>query len=231
MKWTMPVLAALCAALTPAAAAERSYSVTDFDRVQVDGPYEVRVVTGRSSSARASGTQQALDRVSVDVQGRTLRVRENRNAWGTSREAAGSPVTVELSTRLVRAATVIGPGSLTVAGAQGLKVDLALSGSGMLAVTGVDADALSVGLIGSGAITLAGKAKQMRATVRGGGDLDARALATEDTQLSTASNGSVVVAAKRTAKVAASGQGSVEVIGTPSCTVSGPTSARVQCGK
>ncbi|HEY0043011.1 MAG TPA: DUF2807 domain-containing protein [Allosphingosinicella sp.] len=226
----MPVFLALCAA-APALAAERSYSVTDFDRVQVDGPYEVRLVTGRSSSAKASGSQQALDRVSVEVQGRTLRVRENRAAWGNSREAAGSPVTVELSTRLVRGATVTGPGSLSVLGAQGLKVDLALSGSGTLDVTGVAADDLTVGLLGSGRITVAGKAKQMRATVRGSGDLDAGALATEDTLLGAASNGTVVVAAKRTARVTASGQGKVEVIGTPSCILSGPTAARVKCGK
>ena len=35
----------------PAAAAERRFAVTDFDRVVVEGPYQVRLATGRTTSA------------------------------------------------------------------------------------------------------------------------------------------------------------------------------------
>src|SRR5690349_20556352 len=79
----IPPLALLAfAAAAPAAAAERHYSITDFDRVQVDGPYRVTLATGRSSAARAEGSTEALDHVSIDVQGGILRIRRNRSAWG-----------------------------------------------------------------------------------------------------------------------------------------------------
>ena len=66
----------------PAAAAERRYPVTDFDRVVVEGPYIVRLTAGPSSSATARGTQAALDRATIDVTGTTLRIRRNRSYWG-----------------------------------------------------------------------------------------------------------------------------------------------------
>jgi hypothetical protein len=87
-----PLLVALAAlAAAPAAAAERTYSVTDFDRIQVEGPFEVVLATGLSSKVRASGSTEALDRLSIGVEGGTLRIRVNRSAWGGAPGAAAGP--------------------------------------------------------------------------------------------------------------------------------------------
>jgi hypothetical protein len=231
----MPILLALALAPTlavaPAAAAERRYSVTDFDRVQVDGPYEVTLTTGGSSQAMAAGDQAAIDRVSIDVQGRTLRVRPNPSAWGGYPGARIGPVRVIVSTRDLRGATVIGPGSLVIDRARGLRLELSLSGSGSLSVGSVDADVLILGTIGSGEIRLAGKAKQLRLTVEGSGDFDGRGLVSEDAQIVAGTSGTLVVGAARTAKVTARGRGLVEILGTPACTLSGASAAMVICGK
>lgn len=229
----MALSLALAAALAavPSAAAERRYSVTDFDRVQVDGPYEVRLLTGRSSSARAVGGQNGLDRVSVEVQGRTLRIRPDRSAWGGYPGDAVGPVLIELTTRDIRFAAVTGPGSLTVDRARGLRVELSVLGSGTLGVAALEADTLIVGLLGSGRIALAGRARQLKATIQGSGDLDAPGLRAEDAQLTADTAGSIRLEAGRSAKVNAVGAGSVEISGTPSCTVSGPRAALVRCGR
>lgn len=228
---TMPLFLALAALAAPAAAAERRYSVTDFDRIQIDGPYEVTLTTGGSSHAAATGDQAAIDRVAIDVQGRTLRIRPNRSAWGGYPGAQSGPVRIVLSTRLVRAATVIGPGSLAIDRAQGLRLEFSLSGSGSLSVSAAEADTLILGLVGSGEMTVGGKAKQLRVTVEGSGDFNGRALATEDAQIVAGTSGALAVGAARTAKVSAHGRGSVEIFGKPACTLSGPTAALVQCGK
>jgi len=77
------LLAALIFATSvPAVAAERRYSITDFNRVEVDGPYQVTLTTGGSSSARATGSSAALDRLSIEVMGQTLRIRTNVSSWG-----------------------------------------------------------------------------------------------------------------------------------------------------
>lgn len=228
---TMPFLLALAAAAAPAAAAERRYSVTDFDRVQVDGPYQVTLTTGGPSQAMAVGDQPAIDRVSVDVQGRTLRVRPNPSAWGGYPGARSGPVRLVLSTRDLRGAAVIGAGSLAIDRARGLRFDLSLSGSGSLTVGSADADTMILASVGSGAIAIAGKAKQLRLTVEGSGDFNGRALIAEDAQIVTGTSGTVVVGAARIAKVTARGLGPVDILGSPACTLSGPAAALVQCGK
>ncbi len=232
MTRTLPLalLAFAAAAAVPAGAAERTYSVTDFDRVQVDGSYRVTLTTGRSSSARAEGSAQALDHVSVDVQGGTLRVRRNRSAWGGYPGGGTGPVTIALTTRDLRNAAVVGSGSLDIDRAKGLRVDLAVSGSGRLTVGSVEADNLVVGLLGGGRITLAGRAKQLKATIQGSGDLAAADLRADDAQISSDTAGRIVVAAARTAKVISTGPGDVEILGSPSCTVEAKGSGEVRCG-
>lgn len=227
MTRTLALLA--LAAAAPAAAAERAYSVTDFDRVQVDGPYRVTVTTGLASGARAEGSAEALERVSVEVLGSTLRVRANRSAWGGYPGDRTGPVRIALTTRELRAAAVVGSGSLDVDRTRGLRVDLSVNGSGRLAVTAVEADNLVVGLLGGGRLTLAGKAKQLKATVQGSGDLAAAELRVDDAQILSDTAGNVAVAVARTARVTATGPGDVEIIGTPSCTVDSKGSGQVLC--
>ena len=218
------------AAAVPASAAERTYSITDFDRVQVDGPYRVTLTTGRSSAARAEGSTEALDHLSIDVQSGTLRVRRNRSAWGSPPAAGAGAVTVTLTTRDLRNASVIGSGSLDIDRAKGLRVDFSVSGSGRLSVASVEADNLVVGLLGGGRITLAGRTKQLRANVQGSGDLAAAALSADDAQIGSDTAGNVAVGVAKTAKVTATGAGDVEIIGSPTCTVQAKGSGQVTCG-
>jgi hypothetical protein len=226
----MPLLMALAAA-SPAAAAERAYSVTDFDRVQIDGAYEVTLATGGSSHARAIGDGMALNRVSIDVQGRTLRVRPSASGWGGYPGDASAPVRIVLSTRDVRAATLIGSGSLAIDRVRGLRVELAVSGSGSMSIGAADADTMIVGLLGSGSIAAGGRAKQLRVTVQGTGDFDGRGLTGDDAQVVANTSGTIAVGAARTAKINAIGRGAVEILGPATCTLSGPAAAFVKCGR
>ena len=224
---TLPI--ALLALAAAAPAAERTYSITDFDRVQVDGPYRVTLTTGRSSSARAEGSPEALEHIAVDVQGGTLRVRRNRSAWGAPPAGGIGPVLITLTSRDLRNAAVVGSGSLEIDRARGLRVDLSVSGSGRLTVGAVEADNLMVGLLGGGRITLAGRAKQLKATIQGSGDLAAAALSADDAQIASDTAGNVAVTVARTAKVTATGAGDVEILGSPTCTVQAKGSGQVLC--
>jgi hypothetical protein len=225
-------LAAASASLhaAPAAAAERRYSVTDFDRVVVEGPFQVTVATGRPSSAAATGSAEALDRVSVEVQGRTLRIRPNRSAWGGYPGSAAGPVTLALATREIRGASVHGAGSLAVGRIAGLRLDLHVEGSGRIAAPDVSADTLVVGLIGSGRIEVAGRAGDLRADVHGWADLEASGLAAQAATIVTDSAGRVAANAARQATVTASGIGEVEIAGAAACTLRGLSAGRVRCG-
>jgi hypothetical protein len=224
-------VASLTTVAAPAAAGERRFTVTEFDRVVIEGPFQVRVSTGRSPGAAATGTEQALDRVSIDVQGSTLRVRPNRSAWGGYPGGATGPVTIELSTRILRAATVNGAGSLTLGPLQRLlRLDLSVEGSGRIAAPDVEADTLVVGLIGSGRINVAGRAAQLRASVYGSAELDASALTAQGANIVTDSAGRISAMVAREARVSASGIGEVDIAGAAACTVTGLSAGQVRCG-
>src|SRR5688572_15139678 len=109
MMRTLIAFLTLALAAFPAAAADRRYSITDFDRIVVEGPYIVRLTTGGPTSARASGSQAALERVIIDASGQTLRIRRNRSYWGGTAGAQEGPLTIELTTRALRSARLVGP--------------------------------------------------------------------------------------------------------------------------
>jgi hypothetical protein len=229
---TRLILAALAlAAAAPLHAAERRYTVTDFDRVQIDGPFVVRLSTGKPSSATAEGSDEAIERVSIDVQGRTLRIRPNRSAWGGYPGEAAGPLAIALTTHDLRGVSLTGSGSLTVDKAEAMRFDVAVSGSGGVTLGQVQADILVLGLLGSGRIAIGGRAETLRATVQGSGDLDAGALSVENAEINSDTAGSVEVAVSETAKVTATGPGDTRVDGSPTCTVQALGAGRVMCGK
>ena len=226
----LPLLALLVAA-APAAAAERRYSVTDFERIVVEGPYIVRLSIGRSTTAVASGSQAALDRTTVDVQGQTLRIRRNRTNWSGNSTSGGQegPLTIELTSRRLRSARVIGPGRLDIDRAEGLRVDLIVEGSGRLTATHVDADNLQIGLAGAGTIELAGAAESVTADIQGSGNVDAAQLRIENATVTTGTTGEVGLQVVRAATINAFGLGNVSVTGGADCTVRGPSADLVRC--
>ena len=229
---TLSAALALVAGASPALAAQRDYSITDFDRVEVNGPYQVSLTVGRSSTARASGTIEALDRIELEVQGTTLRIHPNHSAWGGyPGRPEGGPITITLTTQQLRSAIVNGAGQLSIDKARGLRLDLSVTGSGELQAGTIDADTLSLALLGSGRMKLAGKAKAVRGEFHGSGSLEADALTTSDAQIVGDTAGSVRLAATRTATVISTASGDVTILGSPACTVKLSGNGSVHCGR
>lgn len=226
---TLALPIALFAAAAPAAATDRRYPVDDFDRVVIEGAYSVHLVVGGATSAIASGTNDALDRVSIDVQGQTLRIRRNRNAWVGAAGADPGPVTVELVTRAFRSGRLIGPASLEVAGARGLNVEFMVEGSGRIRATHVAADTLSLGLLGSGALEIAGTADILRGEFQGTGDIEASHLVAHTATITTNTAGTISVTVNGAVAVTANGLGDIAILGHPNCTLSGPGVGQVRC--
>ena len=227
----LPILALLVLASLPAAAAppvaQRNYSVTSFDRVRLDGPYEVRLKTNVAPYARANGPQAALDGVSLKVEGRTLIVRPASGGWGGYPGENRGPVTIEVGTHDLSTAWLNGAGSLVVDKVRGLGFDLAIQGAGSVRIDAVDIDQLKMGLSGSGSARLAGRAASMTATVRGTSSLDAESLSVKDAVIGAEGPAIVRATVTNSAKVDALGLAAVALAGGPSCTVSAKGSSSV----
>lgn len=219
------ILASLAA--SPAAAADRSFTITSFDRIRVDGPHKVRLTTGVAPFARASGASAGLDRLSVSVEGRTLVVRNNASAWGGYPGRPAGPVELAVGTHDLTAAWLNGSGSLAIDKVRGLSFDLAVHGSGSASVASAAVDQLKVAASGVGTIAVAGKALKLTASVRGTSTIDASGLDARDAVVSVEGPSAVRLSASNSAKIDAFGNSTVEVAGSPACTVNTQGSATV----
>jgi len=221
---------ALVTVAAPASAADRRYPVADFDRVIVEGPYRVRLVVGRPTTAMATGTRDGLEGVSIDTLGRTLRIRRARNGWAGTPGVNPGPVTVALTTRTLRSARLIGPARLEVEGARGIDMEFQVEGSGQIRATGLAAENLALALLGSGTLEISGTADILRGQFQGTGNIEASRLVAQEATISTNTGGTVAVTVNGAARITANGLGDVAILGRPNCVVSGPGAAQVRCG-
>ncbi|WBO22531.1 head GIN domain-containing protein [Sphingomonas abietis] len=225
----LAVLVPLVACSSPAWAATRSYNVTSFGKMRIAGPFEVHVRVGGSPSARATGPQDALDRLSIEQNDDTLVVKPLPGGWGGWPSGSRGNVVIEIGAPQLNAVAIAGSGDVTVDKVRGDRLDLMLSGSGSLAVGAVDVGALSAVMTGSGDLSVAGKARAAKATLTGSGDLKAAGLAADDAQASLVGSGNLTIGARHTAKVNLAGSGDLTVAGPAACTISRSGSGDVHC--
>jgi hypothetical protein len=229
MKPAVFALAALVVA-GPACAADRTIGITSFDRIIVEGPFAVTLVTGRPVSARASGELRALDTVSLTLDGRTLRVRSTGQGWGGYPGDVAGAVRIALATPELTTARVSGSGSLAITRMRGPRVSVGVEGTGRLSVDRIEADRADLVMAGSGLLTVAGTAKAATATFRGNGKVDAGALAANDIEINSQGGADVTVRASNSAKGNVSGTGDVTVLGNPACAITAQGSGNLVCG-
>ncbi|MBA3667610.1 MAG: DUF2807 domain-containing protein [Sphingomonas sp.] len=232
----LPLLALLVAASLPtsvpvrgaAPSAQRTYSVSSFDRIRVDGPYSVRLTTNVAPFARARGASNAaLDGVALKVEGRTLIVRPSSGGWGGYPGESRGPVTIEVGTHDLNTAWLNGAGSLTIDRVRGLSFDLAIQGAGAAKIDAVDVDQMKVGINGAASARLSGRAARLTATVRGSSLLDGEALKVKDAVIGAEGPSIVRAIVTETAKVDALGLAAVTLTGKPACIVKAQGSASV----
>jgi hypothetical protein len=220
-------------ATSPAGAAKRTYSIGSFDRVRVEGPFDVRLATGTSPGASAEGDPRTTDDLDIRVEGTTLIVRAGTGGWGERPPAtdAHAPI-IRISTLMIRSAVLVGGGRLTMAGPiRGQRVDLSLTGSGSLIASGLAADELYVNLYGSGTVALAGTAAKVRLITSGQGVIDATPLSAGDLTIRLDGTGETRASARFTASIVTTGIGAATVYGKPACTVKALAGGPISCGK
>lgn len=214
----------------PAGAAERHLDLQDFDRIRVEGPFEVHLATRGVPGGRVAGLPAAADSVEVRIEGRTLVVRPATSDGTGGGRPHDAPI-VYLRTTDLRGAGVVAGGRLEITGpVRAERVDLQVTGSGTIAAATLDAEQLVATLIGTGTLTLGGRAAHARLLVNGAGALDAAPLQTDDVVVRLDGTGSIRTSARYVANVMTSGVGTVTVYGKPKCTVKAVSDGPVVCG-
>lgn len=207
----LPMLAAA------APAEERSYMLTGFDRLRVEGPFDVEVVTG-SPRAAATGQRLALDQLSIRVDAGTLVV--NNGVAGIGR-ADGRP-RIQIRAPLLRAVTITGGARVRIDDLRADQADLVVNAASSLSVDTLRVTDLRAALTGTGTMMLTGIATRLRVRNLGTGSFDAPGLTAGDADLLTQGDGGIRVHVRYTARATALGKGAILISGEPRCAVKGP---------
>ena len=216
---TLSLTLAAIALAAPASAATRNFGITSFEKVRIEGPFNVSLKTGVAPFASASGSQPALDRVKIDVLGNTLVVHNNLDSWGGYPGKDSGPVEISLGTHDLSSASINGSGALSIDKAKGLSFDLSVAGSAVADIEDVNVDQLGVSIIGTASATLSGRAARLTSVVRGVSKLDADNLAVKDATIGTEGAATVDASVSNGAKIDASGPATIRLTGNPACTL------------
>jgi hypothetical protein len=228
---TLFLIVAAAATAAPAGAATRNFGITGFDKVRIEGPFNVSLATGVAPFARASGSSAALDRVSIEVRGNTLVVHSNLSSWGGYPGKDAGPVEISLGTHDLSSAWINGSGALSIDKAKGLTFDLSVAGSAVADIDQLNVDQLNVSIVGTASATLSGRAARLTSVVRGISKLDARDLLVKDATIGAEGSATIDAAVSNAVRVDASGPATIRLDGKPSCTLRASGSVSVSgCG-
>lgn len=207
----------------------RNYPVGNFSKVEVAGPYDVRITTGAKPAVSATGPENVLDRLLIEVKGDTLQIHPKKDGFVGMNFRHHDPVVIEVSAQTLAAAAIAGSGDIVIDKVKGDTFKAGIAGSGSLNVGSIDVKRLEASIGGSGDVQGAGKATSAKYSIAGSGDINFGAVQTVDSEISVAGSGNVEAQASGTAKVSIVGSGDVRVTGGAKCDVSKMGSGDVTC--
>lgn len=205
----------------------RTYQVGAFDKVEMAGAYDVKLVSGSTPGVTATGGASLLDETEVIVENGELKIRPKKHG-GFHWNGNGAKAVFTVTTPTLRALALAGAGDASIDKVSG-DFEATLAGAGNLKMAAVDAGNLKLAIAGSGDISGVGKANNVDLSIAGSGDVDIQGLAAQTADISIAGAGDVRANVAGTAKVSILGSGDVDISGGAKCDVSKMGGGEVTC--
>lgn len=214
----------------PGPTVDRSYSVGNFDRIELAGAYDVTVHTGAKPSVQARGGEKIIERLVVEVRDGVLVIEPRKNDGFNWNWSNNGKVTLNVTVPSLRGAQLGGAGDIRIDNVKGDRFDGGIAGAGDLSVDRIEVNALTMGITGAGNAKLGtGRVKNAEYEIMGSGGIDAKGVTSETASVSIAGSGSVEANAAKTAAVSIMGSGDVDLKGGAKCSVSKAGSGDVRC--
>lgn len=210
--------------------ATRTFPVGSFTKLEVAGPFDVSVSTGKQPSASVQGPQKLLEKMVVEVDGDTLKVHPEKGGWmNRGFRWTGDHAKLTITVPTLQGAAIAGSGNMSVDRVSGDRFRGSIAGSGKLELPAVAVSQLQLEIAGSGDVQAAGRTQEASYEIAGSGNIRAGQVDARDARASIAGSGNIQGRASGTAKVNIAGSGDVEITGGAKCTVSKAGSGNVRC--
>lgn len=206
--------------------ATRRYDLSGFTGVTAAGPDRVIITRGDRFSVTATGSEEALGRMQIQVDGDDLTI--GRRGMGISlsdQPAVTVRITMPRLTRLAMA----GSGNASADAMAGDAAEISVAGSSDVDVRNIDARSIELNGAGAGLIKAAGRASRVEVNIAGAGDVEAATLSAETAEVSTAGSGSVALSVSGTAEVTTMGSGDITITGGARCDSTSMGSGTISC--
>ncbi len=189
----------------------------------------MQVHTGAAPSVHAQGPQEALDRLIVEVVNGELVIRSRSGSWFSGWNWHRERAIIDVTVPMLTAATLSGPGDLTIDRIQARGFGGTLRGPGNLSIGSLETGDVTLTLEGPGDIRVNGRAVTAHVTLRGPGDVKAAGLTVRDATVNLGGPGDISLTATGTVSGALTGPGDIDIRGGARCQISKHGPGDVSC--
>ena len=200
-----------------------SREVKDFDKIHLQGPFNLYISQGTSESLKMDAPNEILSRMVAEVDGHTLNIHNKHDNWSQGYNSWYSDkswwhkhkrITVYVTVKNLERLHVSGSGNVYFTG--GITAEsLRLRTAGSAKVDGkVDVKKLYGRMSGSGNIKLAGSAASSRIRISGSGNFSAREMVTIRSKVHVSGSGHAEVNASEEVHADVRGSAHVSYTGT-----------------
>lgn len=203
--------AAPAAPATPAAEG-KLYISRPFDRLELSGTANVRLIQGERDQVFVAGDAEAQKQIELDYSGDRLQIRsvDGWKMWRSQRPQ------IDVTLRRLHQLVLSGAGDLHAPGAFRCgQLSITISGAGSARFDDLTADKLNFGISGAGTGRISGQAHELTLRVSGKGRLQAENLQVLRAGISISGIGDAEVWATEQLAISVSGFGQVDYWGRP----------------
>lgn len=207
----------------------RAFDVGAFEGIEVAGPFDVMVTTGKPVAVSVEAPQRLIDAMEVTVRDNRLVIRPKRSGWFGGMQWRGRPAKVRVSVPSLASAAIAGSGDIVIDRVQGERFDGSVAGSGDLRLGQAAVRDLKLSIAGSGEVQAAGRAERASYAIAGSGDLDASGLTATSAKAEIAGSGNIRARVTGEAKASIAGSGDIDISGGARCQQSKQGSGNIRC--
>jgi len=207
----------------------RTFPAGNFTKLAIAGSYDVTVSTGSQPGVQATGGQNRLEELVVELEGDTLKIHPRERSGVNWNWDDDRGIRISVTVPALSDLAVAGSGDVSVNKVAGEAFSASLAGSGDLRLDDIQARQFALKVAGSGDVSARGTVGAARVSVAGSGGVDAAGLVSENANVAVMGSGDVKLQARQTATVSVAGSGDVEIKGGAKCSVSKAGSGDVRC--